>query len=40
VHDYYYKGVPYVLKEMLGFLNSDPQAPVAVPPGACGHDDI
>jgi hypothetical protein len=40
VHDYYYKGIPHVLKEVLRFLNNNPWAPVAILPGARGHDDI
>jgi hypothetical protein len=40
VHDYYHKGIPYVLKEVSRFLNNDPWAPVAIPPGARGHDDV
>jgi hypothetical protein len=40
VHDYYYKGIPHVLKEVSRFLNNNPWAPVVIPPGARGHDDV
>jgi hypothetical protein len=40
VHDHYYKGIPYVLEEVLRFLDNNPWAPVVVPPGARGHNNV
>jgi hypothetical protein len=40
VHNHHYKGIPHVLEEVSRFLDDDPWAPVAVLPGARGHNNV